>query len=274
MICKKCGTLIPEDSRFCTVCGASVGLSPEPEAPQAPEEEKTPEKEVTLEEKAGEEAPPQEEGQSKPPKAEGDEEQVSAREAASAQSGIQPEGWSHEPVLYQTEEEPEASEEAQEQSGESEPMAEQPKEEVPPSAAAGQEPIYARGLPPRPGQGQPNGAGGAPGTQGRPPYQAPGAPGGYRPGGAPGAAPQPGQPLGEMTLGEWIRIVVLTAIPVVNIVMLFIWAFSSTDRDTKRNWARAQLIVMAVGTAVAIPLTLFLCIMVPAFIIASGQLFM
>ena len=42
----------------------------------------------------------------------------------------------------------------------------------------------------------------------------------------------------------------IAAIPVVNIIMLFIWGFGSDTAFAKRNWARAQLIWVAVAIAV------------------------
>lgn len=62
------------------------------------------------------------------------------------------------------------------------------------------------------------------------------------------------QPVGDleepMTLGEWIGTILLTLIPCVNIVLLFVWAFSSTEKKTKSNWAKATLIIAAIGVAI------------------------
>ena len=75
-------------------------------------------------------------------------------------------------------------------------------------------------------------------------------------------------------MGEWVRILLLTLIPIVNIVLLCVWAFDSTSRPTKRNWARAQLIVVAVATVIALVVGVGLMLILPVFIIAGGQLFL
>lgn len=45
----------------------------------------------------------------------------------------------------------------------------------------------------------------------------------------------------QLSVGGWILTFVLLAIPLVNIIMLFIWAFDATS--ARRNFARAQLII-------------------------------
>jgi uncharacterized protein YqhQ len=49
-----------------------------------------------------------------------------------------------------------------------------------------------------------------------------------------------------VTLGDWIVIIILTAIPFVNIIMLLVWSFSSSTPTSKKNYARAQLILIAI----------------------------
>ncbi|SDO19909.1 hypothetical protein SAMN05518871_11212 [Psychrobacillus sp. OK028] len=48
----------------------------------------------------------------------------------------------------------------------------------------------------------------------------------------------------DMTVGEWLITMLILVIPIVNIVMLFIWGFGSPD--PRRNYARASLIWMAI----------------------------
>ncbi len=52
-----------------------------------------------------------------------------------------------------------------------------------------------------------------------------------------------------MSIGEWIITLIVTAIPVVGLVMLFVWGFGSTTNPTKANFAKATLIfaLIAVG---------------------------
>ena len=56
------------------------------------------------------------------------------------------------------------------------------------------------------------------------------------------------QPVGQpevetpVSIGDWVLTILLTLIPCVNIIMLFIWAFGSSAPKSKSNWAKAQLI--------------------------------
>jgi hypothetical protein len=51
----------------------------------------------------------------------------------------------------------------------------------------------------------------------------------------------------EVTLGDWMITILLSAIPIVNLVMLFVWAFGASTNPSKANWAKATLIWMAIG---------------------------
>lgn len=48
----------------------------------------------------------------------------------------------------------------------------------------------------------------------------------------------------EMTVGDWLITMLILVIPIVNIVMLFTWGFGRPD--SRRNYARASLIWMAI----------------------------
>lgn len=45
---------------------------------------------------------------------------------------------------------------------------------------------------------------------------------------------------------EWLVVMLITAIPLVNIIMLFVWAFSDDTPEAKANWAKATLIWIAI----------------------------
>lgn len=51
---------------------------------------------------------------------------------------------------------------------------------------------------------------------------------------------------------DWVITLLLTAIPVVGIIMLFVWAFSGGTNPNKANWAKAALIWMLVLIVVSI----------------------
>lgn len=52
---------------------------------------------------------------------------------------------------------------------------------------------------------------------------------------------------GVVTIGEWLITLLLAAIPVVNIVMLLVWAFGSNTKTSKANWAKATLIFVLIA---------------------------
>lgn len=49
-----------------------------------------------------------------------------------------------------------------------------------------------------------------------------------------------------MSLGDWLITFIVLAIPLVNIVMLFVWGFSSTTNPNKSNFCKAYLIIFLV----------------------------
>lgn len=60
-----------------------------------------------------------------------------------------------------------------------------------------------------------------------------------------------------VSLGDWIVTILLSCIPLVGFIMLFVWAFSSSTPPSKANWAKATLIF-------------FLVIMVLGFLFAGS----
>ena len=63
------------------------------------------------------------------------------------------------------------------------------------------------------------------------------------------AAPQ-AAPKMPISVGGWIGRSLIPCIPLVGgiiyLIMLFVWSGDQTKEDTFRNWAKAQLIVMAI----------------------------
>ena len=55
-----------------------------------------------------------------------------------------------------------------------------------------------------------------------------------------------------MSVGDWFITILITAIPLVGIIMLFIWAFSTDTNINKANWAKATLIWYAIGIVMAV----------------------
>ncbi|HLI17242.1 MAG TPA: hypothetical protein VKV22_03100 [Rhodanobacteraceae bacterium] len=49
-----------------------------------------------------------------------------------------------------------------------------------------------------------------------------------------------------VSLGDWILTLIVLAIPIVGLVMLFVWGFSSGTHPSKQNFCRASLILYAI----------------------------
>lgn len=45
---------------------------------------------------------------------------------------------------------------------------------------------------------------------------------------------------------DWLITLVITVIPIVNIVMLFVWSFGEGTNPNKANWAKASLLLSAI----------------------------
>lgn len=51
---------------------------------------------------------------------------------------------------------------------------------------------------------------------------------------------------------NWLITILITTIPLVNIIMLIVWAFSDSTNPNKSNWAKATLIWMLIGIVLTI----------------------
>ncbi|MFM7628811.1 MAG: hypothetical protein ACKO44_04780 [Algoriphagus sp.] len=49
---------------------------------------------------------------------------------------------------------------------------------------------------------------------------------------------------------EWLITYLIASIPLVGIIMLFVWAFGSSTNPSKSNWAKASLIWIAIITVI------------------------
>ena len=49
-----------------------------------------------------------------------------------------------------------------------------------------------------------------------------------------------------MSVKDWLITLLLMAIPVVGIVLLFVYAFGNNENVNKQNWAKAQLIMIGI----------------------------
>jgi hypothetical protein len=55
-----------------------------------------------------------------------------------------------------------------------------------------------------------------------------------------------------MSVKEWLITLLIMAIPLVGFVMLFVYAFGNNENVNKQNWAKAQLIFIAVIVGLAV----------------------
>ena len=49
-----------------------------------------------------------------------------------------------------------------------------------------------------------------------------------------------------VSVGDWMLTIFIMAIPFINIIMLFVWAFSGGPNKSKANWAKASLLWMLI----------------------------
>lgn len=55
-----------------------------------------------------------------------------------------------------------------------------------------------------------------------------------------------------MSVKDWIITLLIYAIPIINLIMLFVWAFSEGENKNKTNWAKATLVWIAITVGLAI----------------------
>lgn len=55
-----------------------------------------------------------------------------------------------------------------------------------------------------------------------------------------------------VSVGDWFVTLLLTCIPIVGIIMIFVWAFGGGTNPSKKNWARATLIWALVGIVLSV----------------------
>jgi hypothetical protein len=62
----------------------------------------------------------------------------------------------------------------------------------------------------------------------------------------------PDQPEKPLTTGEWFVTLLILALPIVGLVMYFVWGFGTTGNVGRRNFCRAALIWLGIGLALGI----------------------
>ena len=72
------------------------------------------------------------------------------------------------------------------------------------------------------------------------------------PAAAPEAETQNDPTLAPMHIKNWIPVFILSAIPLVNLIMMFVWSFSSRTNKSKQSFARLSLIVTLICVVLAV----------------------
>ncbi len=62
----------------------------------------------------------------------------------------------------------------------------------------------------------------------------------------------PGTIRNEVSIGEWMVTLLITALPLIGLIMLFVWAFGDGTNLSKKNWAISMLIWYAIGIVLVI----------------------
>ncbi|MDR0954704.1 MAG: hypothetical protein LBM20_04895 [Rikenellaceae bacterium] len=60
---------------------------------------------------------------------------------------------------------------------------------------------------------------------------------------------RPARPTEPVSVGQWFLTIFITAIPLVGLIMYFVWAFGDNTSESKANWAKASLLWMVVSVA-------------------------
>ena len=59
-----------------------------------------------------------------------------------------------------------------------------------------------------------------------------------------------------VSVKEWLITILIMLIPIVNIVMMLVWAFGQNTHPSKANFFKAQLIMMAIFFALGLVLAI------------------
>ena len=61
-----------------------------------------------------------------------------------------------------------------------------------------------------------------------------------------------------LTIGNWLLTLILLAIPLVNLILLIVWAAGGTTHPSKKSFAQAYLILIGAVLAIAVMAALVL----------------
>lgn len=64
-----------------------------------------------------------------------------------------------------------------------------------------------------------------------------------------------------MGVKDYVIMMIISAIPIVGLIMLFVWAFGNESNPNKKNYAKALLLLMAIAFAVYLVFFIFIGMM-------------
>lgn len=63
---------------------------------------------------------------------------------------------------------------------------------------------------------------------------------------------QPQKDASPLSLGQFLIMLVISSIPIVGLVLLFVWGFGSNENVNRQNYSRAMLIMKLIGIVLTI----------------------
>jgi len=69
-----------------------------------------------------------------------------------------------------------------------------------------------------------------------------------------------------MSIGDWLITFIITAVPFVGFIMMFVWAFGDGSHPSKKTWAQAYLIMIAVLIVLAIIISIVFASLLGSFV--------
>lgn len=54
------------------------------------------------------------------------------------------------------------------------------------------------------------------------------------------------------TTGQWVLTLFLACIPLIGLILMFVWAFGSNTPPSKKNWARANLVWLLIAIILSV----------------------
>lgn len=73
-----------------------------------------------------------------------------------------------------------------------------------------------------------------------------------------------------MSMGEWLITYLIQLIPCAGLIMMFVWAFSKSEKKSKSNYFKATLIWYAIWSVISIFLWIFIGAAIVAGVSAMG----